>query len=244
MIGCGVNVWDPFGGALPLWRTIQDGTIALLYDAEFGVVGSPVTSWTPRIGGTASDVLITSLAGREPFYTAGDVDYGGRPSVSSNASKHLLSTTPATALVLAQPYYLITVQTTPTATVAYKNTTDGALVAGRAQLARNAVNNWTIRSSAWYDTGIACVDATPVLNTALFSGIASTFRSRNSNGVVSTAGPGSVGITSVNGISLFATYNWTGGADVSLTAVMLVTGLSAADQTRLDRWCQQKMGWA
>jgi hypothetical protein len=226
---------------------VQDGTIRLLYDAASGYVpevGAVAANWTPRIGGTAADVL-AGVLGNQPVYSASDVGFGGRPSVTGNGVKGMVSATPGSAFTVSQPGYLIVIgrNHTPVAgNVEY--IADGAGSSNRWILDKlPAQLQYNVNAGAQGATGSDIVAEELNLITVYCNTTSSSFRKRNSAGAVYASGARNFGTGSAQGLALFANYAHSFPTTFGVTAVMIVTGLSAADQERLDAWCQVAMGW-
>ena len=235
-------------GALTLELCIQDGTIVWLYDAEYGVVasGGYVTSWTPKVcvGGGAADVLIPT-AGQDPVSNATDAEFGGRPSVERTTQGFLRSTTPASAVTVAQPHTVIDICKTPPATP----TGDAYLYDSASTGYRGAVwrssNTWSASAGTAWNTGLAMSAATPLMSLARHESTSSTLKTRTNAGVAASAGPGNAGTNSMRGLALFGAYSSIGLAIGKRTAIMCVAGtLSAADEARLLWWHQNVLGWS
>jgi hypothetical protein len=232
---------------LPLESCIQDGTILLLYDAASGYVpevGAVPANWAPRIGGTAADVLVGVL-GNEPVYSASDVGFGGRPSVTGNGVKAMVPATPASAITIAQPGYVVLIARNHTpVTAPAEIMMDGGSSAGQWYFYKHAAaTTYTLYAGANGDSLIDIVAEERNIFTCLYNDTSSSLRKRTSGGAVAASGAISAGAASLKGISLFGGYNSTYSVQFGVTAVMIVTGLSAADQERLDAWCQVAMDW-
>jgi hypothetical protein len=232
---------------LPLESCIQDGTIQLLYDAASGYVpevGAVAANWTPRIGGTAADVL-TAVLGEAPVYSASDVGFGGRPSITGNGVKGLQSIDKVNALLLAQPLQIILIgRNHVTAPGSIKRIFSGVHGSYRIFLDQNTAGNFELYGGAVANVGTAVVASELNIITVRCNTTASVFRKRNSAGAVFESGALNIGTMSIRGLTLFDDYLLSGFSPAfGVTEVMVVTGLSAADQARLDAWCQVAMGW-
>jgi len=225
---------------------IQDGTIHLLYDAASGYVpeaGAVSAKWTPRIGGTAADVL-TGVLGQEPVYSASDVGFGGLPTVTGNGVGGMISTTPGDAVAVSQPGQIICIGRNHTPVTANNEYIWDGTGAYRWILDKLAgATEFNMYAGSQAATGSAVVDSELNLITAHYDTTSSSFRKRNSSGAMYTSGALSCGTRTLQGLSLFASENDTNPTTFGITAIMVVTGLSAADQARLDAWCQPVMGW-
>jgi hypothetical protein len=226
---------------------VQDGTLRLLYDATSGYVpevGAVAANWTPRIGGTAADVLVGVL-GNEPVYSASDVGFGGRPSVTGNGVKAMVSATPASAIVVAQPGSIIFIARNHTPVLGADQIMQDGSAYGRWYMWKGSGNSdYRIATGVTSaSTGINIVAEECNLITTYYNGTSSYLRKRTAGGAIAATGALNAGVASIQGLSLFGKYNHLGNVPFGVTAVMVVTGLSAADQARLDAWCQVAMGW-
>ena len=248
MFGLGLNIWEPINGQnKSLEGCIKDGTLHWLYDAERGLVeaaGNMVT-WTAAAGTglTASDVLIPISV--PPAVNPGDVNVGGRKLLYSTlATSAAQSAVPATSILVAVPLFIVRIgHAMSVVTATSRREYEGAVgttcycgTTGTTGL------NYAIANSTVYNTLIPEVaDEYGIVTTRFGNAGGSYLRSRTAAGVVSVSAAGNSGALSMTGVTLFGKVG--ARSKVGITAIMCVTGLSGADQIRLDSWCQQVMGW-
>jgi len=243
-LGSGVNVWEPMGGIPLIESCIQNGTVQWLYDANPGrgltIAAGRLVTWAPAAGAglTASDVLVP--LGAAPL---APIAFWGREAVWTLGAEAAQSATPATAKLVATPCDIVVVaRSVPIAT--YQYIYDGAVAAQRCIFGPEGVTNYELYNGAWWNTAIPVV----ALEYAMFANHhdnagASTFRRRTSAGAVTLAGPAASGALGMQGLTLFSSYGTGRNATCAITAIMCVTGLTAADQARLDAWCRLAMRW-
>lgn len=221
---------------VPPKAAIQDGTVALSYDAARASTvtqGAGVcTAWAPDGGtGGAADVLIPGVA---PIYNAADSDFGGRPSVQSTGTQWLQSTTPASAVSTAQPSTTIVVGKGPSGANTYY--VDSAISANRHSIYRGV--GTTINLYAGAVGGTEITSNAVGLTLFKFSGTTSAAKKRGSVGTLQSSPVVSVGAQSTKGFTLFS---YSGGTQISsskLTALLRVTGITPQDIYRLEQWYQ------
>jgi hypothetical protein len=236
------------GPALPLESCIQDGTLQILYDAASGYVpevGGVAANWTPRIGGTAADVLVGVL-GNQPVYSAADAGVGNRPLVTGDGVKGIQSIDVVNAFQLTQPLQIILIgRNHVTAPGSTKRIFSGADAFKRIYLDQNTAGNFALYAGSLALPGSVVVASELNIITARCNTTATIFRKRTAAGAVFESGALNIGSNSILGLTLFNDYHNGDlyAAPFGVTAVMVVTGLSAADQARLDAWCQIVMGW-
>jgi len=240
---------NPTSSGWPLIETcIVNGTIRLLYDLTRGatVAGGACTVWAPVIGGTAADVLVPPDTA--PSYTSNSTYFGGnRPCITGNGStQYLQSTTPASAVQVDQTFQVVCFGKPPTTSGAHKYMWDtaNAAVGIEASGSKNGSNNWGLWAGSWADSGIATDSSQGVNLTATYDDTASIMRARKADGTLASTGTLNTDINSIQGVTLLSAYEGSFPSDGSISAFMLVTGLSAADQARLDAWAHAVMRWS
>jgi hypothetical protein len=221
---------------------------AIEYDSRYGLTksGSAVTSWAPRLGGTAADLLIPPGATGPP-HTASDAIFGDLPSIggASNTS-YLQSQTPASAFLQAQPATHICIAQWGAATNVLQRLYTGAsygtehaiyVPASAAQVVLYHGGFWTMSHSVNRALG--------VMSIATFDGSSTTHRFYYANGTINSWGPsGTSGSESIRGLTLLALP---GGSEISgskIVADIVVPGiLDAGDIAGLDQACRDIMDW-
>jgi hypothetical protein len=191
--------------------------------------------------------VLVGVLGNQPVYSASDVGFGGRPSVTGNGVKAMVSATPASAIVVAQPGSIIFIARNQIPVFAADEIMqDGSGGAGGRWYMWKGSGNSDYRITTGVtaaSTGINIIAAERNLITTHYNGASSYFRKRTAGGAIAATGALNAGVASIQGLSLFGKYNHLGNVPFGVTAVMVVTGLSAADQAQLDAWCQVAMGW-
>lgn len=226
---------------------VRDGTLQVKFDATSGYVpevGGVAANWTPSIGGTAADVLVGVL-GNEPVRSASDAGFGGRPSVTGDGVKGMVSATPGSAVTIAQPGWIVIIgrnHTPVSAAIEYIVDGTGTDRWILDKVAGNVLFNAYAGSNR--STGSEIVAEERNIITIQYNGASTVFRKRNSDGAVFASGALNVGTNALQGLSLFATSTGSFPSGFGGTAVLLGSGtISAEDQARLDEWCQLEMSW-
>lgn len=211
---------------------IQDGTVVLAYDAERNATtgAGQITALSPVIGGGAADVLVPTV--NAPNY--GPVaELGGRNAVQGTGSADLTSTTPASAVIQAQPNSRVFIGVPPTSSTGGLRWFASAITGARQTVWHNSTYN--VYAGTTSTTTVTPTNGGVILIVDFDGSGSALAEIALSDGALQTASP-NPGTESVQGSTWCANFGNTNHSDGIITAELLVTSLSSADRTRLNQW--------
>jgi hypothetical protein len=218
---------------------IQDGTVVLAYDAERNATtgGGAITALSPVVGGGAADVL-APIVNAPPYGTIASL--GGRNGITGGSNHAMRSTTPASAVEVAQPDSVICVGVPPSYTGTNKFWWSSANSGARQDCYRfNTINRYS-----FYAGTAAVQPASPVptdsglmIELKANGASSSAVETVLSSGVETDTGTMSLGTNAIKGLTIHAAFDNSVRSDDSVvSAWMVVTGITADDRTRLKTW--------
>jgi hypothetical protein len=192
--------------------------------ANATVAGGKCSALGPWVGGTAADILVQTTPSLQPIYSASDAQVCGLPTIKATAAGHqyLISATPASALVQAQPVTMITI-----GVPGLGYWFDGAQ-AGTRPILYQFATYYRVDAGTDFNTSVVVDAAQGAVAYPKYSGAGSTFRVRKADGTVATAS-GNAGATGAQGVTLLASKSGGGSGNSKVCLHAWVTGISNLD---------------